>query len=158
MMRRICAECSKLFLRMHEPSRQVKLRAGAQVRLIMLTSGKAAPFAILETPSTNGLKYVAATLGSRTSLTRLSITTTVLRCTSILRSFNARMRRGTSTARAGDVTSATKVVDESALIQAGTESESDIHLTRTGIWGARSGLATVVQRDVAHLTAAEETY
>lgn len=48
-------------------------------RLGELTSGKAAPLAILETPSTNGLRYLAATLGSRTSFTRLSITTTVRR-------------------------------------------------------------------------------
>lgn len=85
------------------------------------------------------------------------MTTTVLRWTSILRSFRARIRSGTSTARAGAVTSATKVVDDSALMQAGTESGLDIHLTRAGMWGARSALASVVQRDVAHLIAAEET-
>lgn len=65
--------------------------------------------------------------------------------------------RGTRTARAGAVTSATKVVDESALMQAGTASGSDMHLTSTGIWGAKSGLASVVHRDVAHLIAAVET-
>lgn len=102
-------------------------------RYVVRTSGNAAPFAIFCTPSTRGLRYVAATLGSRTSLTRLSITTTVRRWTSILLSLSARTRSGTSTAKAGDVTSATKVVDDNALMQAATESGSDMHLTRTGM-------------------------
>ena len=67
------------------------------------------------------------------------------------------MSRGTKTAKAGDVTSATNVVEESDLIQAGTESGLDIHLTSAGICGARSALASVVQRDVAHFTEAVET-
>lgn len=65
--------------------------------------------------------------------------------------------RGTRTASAGAVTSATKVVLDKALIHAGTESGFDIHLTRTGICGTRSGLARVVQREVAHLIAADDT-
>jgi hypothetical protein len=85
------------------------------------------------------------------------MTTTVRRCTSMLLSLSARMRRGTRTARAGDLTSATKVVDERDLMQAGTESGFDMHFTRAGIWGTRSGLARVVQRDVAHFMAAFET-
>jgi len=87
----------------------------------------------------------------------LSTTTTVLLCTSILLSFKARIIKGTKTARAGAVTSATKVVDERALMQAGTDSGLAMHLTRTGIWGTKSGLARVVQRDLAVLTAADET-
>lgn len=65
---------------------------------------------------------------------------------------------GTRTARAGAVTSATNVVFERALMQAATESGSDIHLTSTGIWGIRSGFARVVQSAVAHFMAAEETW
>lgn len=49
------------------------------------------------------------------------------------------------------------MVDESALIQAGTESGLAMHFTRTGMWGATSGLARVVHREVAHFMAAEET-
>lgn len=55
------------------------------------------------------------------------------------------------------MTSTTKVVLDKALIHAGTESGFDIHLTRTGICGVRSGLARVVQRAVAHLIAADDT-
>jgi hypothetical protein len=86
------------------------------------------------------------------------MTTTVLRCTSMLLSLSARMRRGTRTARAGDLTSATNVVDDRDLMHAGTESGFDMHFTRAGMWGTRSGLARVVQRDVAHFIAAVETY
>jgi hypothetical protein len=68
------------------------------------------------------------------------------------------MRRGTRTARAGAVTSATNVVDERALMQAGTVSGLAMHFTSTGMWGVRSGLASVAHRDVAHFTAATETY
>lgn len=60
------------------------------------------------------------------------MTTTVRRCTSMLRSFSARISNGTRTARAGAVTSATKVVDDSALIHAGTVSGLDMHLTNAG--------------------------
>lgn len=101
---------------------------------------------------------MAATVGSRTNLTRLSMTTTVRRWTSIDRSFSARMRRGTSTAKAGAVTSATNVVDDKDLIHAGTESGFAIHLTRDGICGAKSGFARVPHNSVAHLMAAEDTY
>ena len=80
------------------------------------------------------------------------------RWTSILLSLRARIISGTRTARAGAVTSATNVVDERALIQAGTESGLAMHFTRTGMWGATSGLASVVHRDMAHLIAAEETW
>lgn len=75
----------------------------------------------------------------------------------MLRSFRARSSNGTRTANAGAVTSATKVVDDRAFMQAGTASGSDMHFTRTGIWGARSGFASVVHKEVAHLTAAEAT-
>jgi hypothetical protein len=68
------------------------------------------------------------------------------------------MRSGTRTARAGAVTSATNVVDERDLMQAGTASGLDMHLTSAGMWGTRSGLARVVHRDVAHFTAAVETF
>ena len=67
------------------------------------------------------------------------------------------MSRGTRTARAGEVTSATKVLLESDLIQAGTEVGSDMHLTREGMWCARSAFARVVHSAVAHLIAADET-
>lgn len=123
----------------------------------LLTSGNAAPSAILLTPSTRGLRYRAATCGFLTSLTRFSVTTTVRRCTSILRSFSARISNGTRTARAGAVTSATKVVEDSALIHAETVSGLDMHLTSAGTWGTRSGFASVLQSDVAHLTAAVAT-
>lgn len=86
------------------------------------------------------------------------MTTTVLRWTSILLSLRARIRRGTRTARAGAVTSATKVVEESAFMHAGTESGLAMHWTSTGICGVRSGLARVVHSDVAHFMAAEETW
>ena len=75
----------------------------------------------------------------------------------MLLSFRARSIKGTRTARAGAVTSATKVVLDKALMHAGTESGFAMHFTRTGIWGTRSGLASVAQREVAHLIAADET-
>lgn len=55
------------------------------------------------------------------------------------------------------MTSATKVVDDRALMHVGTVSGFDMHLTRDGIWGIKSGFATVAQSDVAHLAAAEDT-
>ena len=55
------------------------------------------------------------------------------------------------------MTSATKVVFDRDLMHCGTVSGLDMHLTRVGIWGLRSGFASVVHNAVAHLTAAEET-
>src|ERR1700730_16261465 len=86
------------------------------------------------------------------------MTTTARLCTSILRSFKARVRGGTRTARAGAVTSATKVVLDRDLMQSGTEVGSDMHLTSIGMCGAKSALARVVHSVVAHLTAAELTF
>ena len=75
----------------------------------------------------------------------------------MLRSLRARSKRGTRTARAGALTSATKVVFESDLIHAGTASGFAIHLTRVGIWGIMSPFSKVVHRVVAHLLAAVDT-
>lgn len=86
------------------------------------------------------------------------MTTTVRRWTSMLRSLRARSKRGTRTARAGALTSATKVVFESDLMHAGTESGFAIHLTRVGIWGIISAFSKVVHSVVAHLLAAVDTY
>jgi hypothetical protein len=83
-------------------------------------SGNAAPSASCCTPPTSPLRYRAATIGSRTSLTRLPITMHVIRCVSVERSFSARVRRGTRTARVGALTSATKVVEERPLMVPGT--------------------------------------
>jgi len=85
------------------------------------------------------------------------MTTTVRRWTSILRSLRARSRRGTKTARAGALTSATKVVLESDLMHAGTDSGFAMHLTRVGIWGMISAFSNVVHKVVAHLVAADDT-
>lgn len=43
-------------------------------------------------------------------------------------------------------------------MQAGTLSGFDMHLTRDGICGVKSALARLVQRAVAHLMAADDTY
>lgn len=86
------------------------------------------------------------------------MTTTVRRWTSMLRSLRPRIRRGTRTAKAGPLTSATKVVLESDLMQAGTDSELAMHLTRVGIWGIISAFSNVVHKVVAHLLAADDTY
>ena len=67
------------------------------------------------------------------------------------------MRSGTTTAKAGAVTSATNVVDESAFMQAGTDDGFDMHSTRTGIWGVKSGLGTAEHSAVAHFLAALDT-
>lgn len=75
----------------------------------------------------------------------------------MLRSLRARTKSGTRTAKAGDLTSATKVVDDSDLMQAGTLSGLDMHLTKAGIWAVRSAFSKVVHRVVAHLMAAEDT-
>ena len=100
---------------------------------------------------------MAAIVGSLTSLTRLSVTTTVRRCTSILRSLRARRRSGTRTASAGALTSATNVVDDNDLMHAGTESGFDMHFTSAGICAVRSAFSNVVHNAVAHLIAAEDT-
>lgn len=123
----------------------------------IITSGNDADSAIRWTPSTRLLKYLAATLGSRTSLTRLSITTTVRLWTSMLRSFSARISIGTRTASAGALTSATNVVEERALMHSGTWPGLDMHFTKRGIWGIRSGLSSVVHNWVAHFVAAVDT-
>ena len=85
------------------------------------------------------------------------MTTTVRRWTSMLRSLRARSRRGTRTAKAGALTSATKVEFESDLMHAGTDSGFAMHLTRVGIWGIISAFSNVVHRVVAHLVAADDT-
>lgn len=43
-------------------------------------------------------------------------------------------------------------------MQAGTDSELAMHLTRVGIWGIISAFSNVVHRVVAHLLAADDTY
>lgn len=112
---------------------------------------------IFSTPSTRILKCRAAMRGSRTSLTKLSMTTTVRRCTSILRSLRARNSKGTRTANAGAVTSTTNVVDASAFMQFGTEDGFDMHSTRIGICLSMSALPTAEHKAVAHFLAAVET-
>ena len=85
------------------------------------------------------------------------MTTTVRRWTSMLRSLRARSKRGTKTAKAGALTSATKVVLDSDLMHAGTDSGFAMHLTRVGIWGIISAFSNVAHRVVAHLIAADDT-
>ena len=86
------------------------------------------------------------------------MTTTVRRWTSMLRSLRARSRRGTKTAKAGALTSATKVVLDSDLMHAGTDSGFAMHLTSVGICGIISAFSNVAHRVVAHLIAADDTY
>ena len=62
------------------------------------------------------------------------------------------------TAKAGALTSATKVEFDSDLMHAGTDSGFAIHLTRVGIWGIISAFSNVAHRVVAHLIAADDTY
>jgi len=62
------------------------------------------------------------------------------------------------TAKAGALTSATKVEFDSDLMHAGTDSGFAIHLTSVGIWGMISAFSNVAHRVVAHLIAAEDTY
>lgn len=85
------------------------------------------------------------------------MTTTVRRWTSMLRSFSPRSRRGTRTAKAGALTSATKVVLDNDLIHVGTESGFAMHLTRVGMWGIISAFSNVAHNVVAHLIAADDT-
>lgn len=62
------------------------------------------------------------------------------------------------TAKAGALTSATKVEFDSDFMHAGTDSGFAMHLTRVGIWGMISAFSNVPHRVVAHLIAADETY
>jgi len=62
------------------------------------------------------------------------------------------------TAKAGALTSATKVELDSDFMHAGTDSGFAMHLTRVGIWGIISAFSNVAHRVVAHLMAADDTY
>ncbi len=68
------------------------------------------------------------------------------------------MRRGTRTASVGAVTSATKVVEESSLMVPGTAAGDAIAETRREMCFKTSGFGRVLQRVVAALMAAEETW
>jgi hypothetical protein len=57
-----------------------------------------------------GPRYCSATVGSRTSLTRLPMTVQVMRWVWVERPLRARLSRVTITARVGALTSAMKVV------------------------------------------------
>ncbi len=99
----------------------------------MRTSGNEAASLIFVTPGNSPLKYVAATLSSLTSLTRLSITITARLCTSMLRSFRALIKRGARTTSAGAVTSAMNVVEDRAFIASATSAGSAMQETRIGM-------------------------
>ena len=61
------------------------------------------------------------------------------------------------TAKAGALTSATKVEFDSDFMHAGTDSGFAMHLTSVGIWGMISAFSNVAHRVVAHLIAADDT-
>lgn len=90
-------------------------------------------------------------------MTRLAMTMHVILVVSVLRSLRARMRRGTMTARTGAVTSATKVVDERALMVEGTAVGEAMASTSLSTCGLRSGLYMVPVRVMAALRAAVAT-
>ena len=94
-----------------------------------------------------------ASWGSLTNFVKFSTMIDVCLCTFWLLSFNARAKRGTITAKAGPVTSATKVVADRRLMHSGTVSGARIASTRDAKWGRISLLSITPHTFVVVLTA-----